>query len=212
MSENVEARKQHYKNLSKGSDELRSRRHAVTVNLRKSKKEDQMNKRRNIDEEDVKSPLKEINGTSPTPNMTLKEIWEGMQSSNGDKIFMATQAARKMLSRERNPPITIMVEKGLVPMCTAFLDNYDMPSLQFEAAWALTNVASGTSEHTMAVVNAGAVPKLINLLSSPSSIVAEQAVWALGNISGDGATSRDIVLNNNVIYGLINLINEKTPV
>ena len=169
-SANSENRLKNFKNKGKDNDELRRRRNEVSVELRKNKKEDMLSKRRNcgpIDDEPL-SPLGE--NKQATPALSIEEIQNGIQSSDGHKQLQATQAARKILSRERNPPIDVMINLGILPRLVEFLAHFDQPSLQFESAWALTNIASGTPDQTKAVVNSGAVPHFIKLLRSDLSL------------------------------------------
>lgn len=116
---------QHYKNSSKDTSTMRSKRLEATIELRKSKKEDQMFKRRNIDV-NATSPLKEPNSpASPDIDQyaSLEDIIHHMQSDDGKKVLRATQAARKILSQEKNPPIATLIGHGVVPLCVRFLES-----------------------------------------------------------------------------------------
>jgi len=213
-----------YKNKGKDSEELRRRRNEVSVELRRNKREDALSKRRNVmveeiksDEEgDARSPLGDKTGSAhncqAAPQLSLDEIKNIILSSTFDMEvnLQATQAARKMLSRERNPPIDLMIEAGLVPRLVEFLKCGQNAPLQFEAAWALTNIASGTSAQTHCVVAHGAVPHFVKLLSAEDENVCEQAVWALGNIAGDGSALRDKVIEAGILKPLLQLAESKT--
>uniref|UniRef100_A0A1W7RAB0 Importin subunit alpha n=1 Tax=Hadrurus spadix TaxID=141984 RepID=A0A1W7RAB0_9SCOR len=203
-------RLKHFKHKGKDNEEMRRRRNEINVELRKQKKDDQMLKRRNVTDDN--EPLSPVHSANKVPVMSMEEIVQGIQSDNPEIRLQATQSSRRILSRERNPPIDSLIQAGVLPTFVEFLSVDENPSLQFEAAWTLTNIASGNSEQTQSVVAAGAVQPFIKLLSSPHVNVCEQAVWALGNIAGDGATLRDFVIHHGIIPPLLKLIKPDIPI
>lgn len=62
------------------------------------------------------------------------------------------------------------------------------------------------------MLEADAVPRFIELLSSPVMDVKEQAVWALGNIAGDSARCRDYVLHCGALPPLLAIFEETTKI
>lgn len=195
-----------FKNKGKDQDEMRRRRNEVTVELRKNKREETLQKRRNVpiadsaDEDEVERPI------------NLSQLVQNAASDNPTVQLNAVQAARKLLSSDRNPPIDDLIDSGILPILVRCLECHDNAALQFEAAWALTNIASGTSVQTQAVVAAGAVPLFLQLLLSPHQNVCEQAVWALGNIIGDGPNLRDYVISLGVVQPLLQFIKPDIPI
>uniref|UniRef100_A0A8B9KMS3 Importin subunit alpha-4-like n=1 Tax=Astyanax mexicanus TaxID=7994 RepID=A0A8B9KMS3_ASTMX len=127
-------------------------------------------------------------------------------------MYICVFCLRKLLSSDRNPPIDDLYVINSVCLSVCLPAHLCLsPSLQFEAAWALTNIASGTSAQTQAVVQSNAVPLFLRLLHSPHQNVCEQAVWALGNIIGDGPQCRDYVISLGVVKPLLSFICPTVP-
>ncbi|XP_002165850.1 importin subunit alpha-1 isoform X1 [Hydra vulgaris] len=215
--ENVRSRE--FKNRGKDISDFRRRKNDVTVEIRKARKDEQMLKKRNVGDLSEISPLKENNQQIPTALLHLDEIVTILLSKITptdiskfeNDIYQAVQSTRRLLSRENNPPIDRVIKAGLVPPLVQLLKYEQNSNIQFEAAWAVTNIASGNSDQTQTVVEAGAVDFFIALLHSSHVNVCEQAVWALGNIAGDGPQFRDFVISRGVVKPLLALVNLNTP-
>jgi len=140
------------------------------------------------------------------PLRLLGAFTEMAHSDDPQVMFHGVLMVRKLLSVNENPPIQAVVDSGCVPRLVSLLARDDWVELQFEAAWAVSNVASGTQEHTHTVIRLDAVPQFVRLLESPSEEVREQATWAIGNIAGDSADCRNYILSLGAMPLLIRAI------
>nr|GEU61900.1 importin subunit alpha-2-like [Tanacetum cinerariifolium] len=203
----TEVRRNRYK-VAVDADESRRRREDNMVEIRKNKREENLQKKRR---EVVAGGAQFATPLQPAFDKKLENLpamVAAVWSPDNSLQFEATTHFRKLLSIERSPPIEEVIQSGVVPRFVEFLMREDFPQLQFEAAWALTNIASGTSEHTKVVIDHGAVAIFVKLLASPSDEVREQAVWALGNVAGDSPKCRDLVLGHGALIPLLAQLNE----
>ena len=201
-----------------------------SITIRKQKRLQKLKKRREARQSPTKSPqlptaANQQNPGLPTPaNVSnqaataaeapislqyLDSYVAGVRNVHDRPLQLeCTRKIRKLLSKEDHPPALEIISKGLVPILVEFLRCADTPKLQFEAAWALTNIAS--TEHTDYItvdelpLKRNAIPYLALLMKSRSADVREQSCWCLGNVAGDGYILRDIVLSTP--YCLENLI------
>eukprot|EP00921_Rhytidocystis_pertsovi_P013081 GHVQ01021209.1.p1 GENE.GHVQ01021209.1~~GHVQ01021209.1.p1 ORF type:complete len:535 (+),score=67.01 GHVQ01021209.1:128-1732(+) len=213
MERRMNSRKKEYK---KSFEDPRRKREELQVNLRKKDRDEEFQKKR--------QQISDVGGTdstrddeegdsdktfrSPVRPENIPEMLAAVMSGDPEKELDGTQQFRRLLSIESSPPIQQVLDANVVHKLVEFLRCVDRHELQFEAAWALTNIASGTQEQTKVVIDAGAVPVFVELLSSPKDDVREQAVWALGNIAGDSPSCRDMVLQARGLAPLLLLLHD----
>uniref|UniRef100_A0A1I8BZQ8 Importin subunit alpha n=1 Tax=Meloidogyne hapla TaxID=6305 RepID=A0A1I8BZQ8_MELHA len=209
-----------YKNAGK-PDDLRRRRTESSVELRKQRGNDEMMKRRNLtvdlDEsytsasDNEEQPKDKQSKQSPEQVMTIEEAAAILQAQPTiEQIRAAFESVRRTLSRSADPPIDHIIQSGF-PLALVQALSVQDEKVQFEAAWAITNIVSGTSTQTASVVSAGVIAPLLRIISTSSLKLAEQALWAIANIAGDSVRMRDALFAEGIVPILVELTKKVTP-
>ncbi|KAH7432282.1 hypothetical protein KP509_07G016500 [Ceratopteris richardii] len=135
----------------------------------------------------------------------LKFLFSSSSKDSSQKKIEALRKLRRLLSCSSNPPVASAVEAGVVPILVKCLEFGSSDEQLVEAAWSLTNIASGDSELTLAILPA--LPLLIAHLGERSAApVAEQCAWAVGNVAGEGEQARDLLSSQGALLPLAKLL------
>ncbi len=149
---------QRKKDFKKGisSEDARRKREESANDIRKVKRDEGLLKRRNFGSVTA-NPTASDCSINVDPNNTLANAANDCSSSSASALVLlpahleALQSqdyahqleacihVRKMLSIEKNPPIDTVLRSGIVPRIIEFLNRFEAPKLQFEAAWVSWN-------------------------------------------------------------------------
>ena len=75
-----------------------------------------------VDEEDIEKQLSKVN---------FQELVAKAASPDPEVQLQAVQSARKLLSSDRNPPIDLLIESGILPILVHCLEQHDKYVFQF---------------------------------------------------------------------------------
>eukprot|EP00357_Protocruzia_adherens_P002483 CAMPEP_0115012118 /NCGR_PEP_ID=MMETSP0216-20121206/24509_1 /TAXON_ID=223996 /ORGANISM="Protocruzia adherens, Strain Boccale" /LENGTH=532 /DNA_ID=CAMNT_0002381039 /DNA_START=309 /DNA_END=1907 /DNA_ORIENTATION=+ len=223
---NFDTRRQKFKS-GLNVAEAKKKRDEMTEQLRKQKKDNTLNLKRrlvnvlNPDSDLVRDESQNqilnnmpVTGAKPDLVATFQNILSVLDLSlindpKNENNFHAVQAFRKYLSTEDEPPIKEVIASGAVPMLIKVLAADGNPALQYEASWALTNLASASERELGILLGHDLVGEFMKLLNSSHDELKEQALWGLGNIAGENPDCRDMLLQRGMVGCLLKILNEK---
>ncbi|XP_065006850.1 importin subunit alpha-4-like isoform X3 [Musa acuminata AAA Group] len=204
----AEARKKSYK-VAVDAEEARWRRENVLVEIRKSKREENLNKKRcEAGPHHLRPPPTHACGMKID---NLSEMAEGAYSEDPAVPSSVITQFRRLLSD--GAPIEEVVKAGIVPRVVEFILRHETPLPQIktalpvlqrlihlndeevlvDACWAISHLSHGSKDRIQAVIEAGVCPKLVELLSHPSHKVLVPALRTLGNIvTGNDVQTQEV--------------------
>ncbi|OXB77218.1 UNVERIFIED_CONTAM: hypothetical protein H355_012585 [Colinus virginianus] len=178
-----------FKNKGRDVETMRRHRNEVTIELRKNKRDEHLLKKRNVPQEESLEDS-DVDADFKAQNVTLEAILQNATSDNPVIQLSAVQAARKLLSSDRNPPIDDLIKSGILPILVKCLERDDKTVWQMDVnvhyTWKLTIAASW-----------------------------EEAVFLKSRFETrlrDGPQCRDYVISLGVVKPLLSFINPSIPI
>ncbi|KAF2308290.1 hypothetical protein GH714_039908 [Hevea brasiliensis] len=191
-STRTEVRQNRYK-VAVDADEGRRRREDNMVEIRKSKREESLQKKRREALQAQQFPPTVLSSTTEKKLESLPSMVAGVWSDDGSLQLEATTQFRKLLSIERNPPIEEVIQSGVVPRFVEFLVREDFPQLHHPSPSVLVpalrtvgNIVTGDDIQTQAVIEAGLIGPLVNLVQNAEFDIKKEAAWAISNATSGG--------------------------
>ena len=105
-----------------------------------------MKRRENFIQSSNSSPTTQLPALPPASPALFQDYANKVMNGNDQEKLEATKMFRRFLSQDVNPPNTYVIATGVLSYFVEFLKNDSNMPLQFEAAWALSNIASGSSD------------------------------------------------------------------
>ncbi|KYQ88633.1 putative importin subunit alpha A [Tieghemostelium lacteum] len=223
-NQSTSARSKDFKK-SVDSEVCRRKREELSTTIRKSAREESILKRRNINApvaatssgkieipEHYKQQFDQFEaGTLEIKLKNLENLKKSLYSNEESLVYLALIQFRKILSLDKNPPINEVVECDIAPKLIELVQCKNA-QVQMEAAWALTNIASGEN-CCKYLVDIGLIPALIYVISDPNAThdVIEQCIWAISNIAGDHHSYRDMLLRLGVLPIIVKISESIDP-
>ncbi|KAK7487913.1 hypothetical protein BaRGS_00020814 [Batillaria attramentaria] len=193
--------KSKYKHAAKNVQGLRSKQRETLIEIRKGKRERKFNAKRVRLEEAEKEE----------PTITLQET-EALCQELVKKGQNVEECLRKLRRAFTQGPdhVDILFKVDNCLQCLVGILTGSNIDHQLQAAWCLTNAATGRPEHVLAVTKSAA-PYFITYTSGSSPLLQDQCAWALGNIAGDSIECRRILFSQGCMPPLIKLLQSPVP-
>lgn len=195
-------RRDQYKTTGSDIASQRSKRRDQESEIRKQKREKLLSSKR--------IRFSEVEGNGNVEEFTIEQVQQlarAIQKSDKNNLNNLKNLRKAFAQGSELISAFLGVQNSLRSMVGHLTGNN--AQFQFEAAWCITNLATGDHEDTMKVLKASAV-YLITYLSGQNVQLQDQCAWALGNFSGDSQECRDILRAQGIIAPMVNLL--KCPI